>query len=86
MLLVNNLTTGLFDLYNFPSNTPSTSLSVSSRRKLVKPALFAERHSKTALFGSDDGSVYVYDVESGDLLQRLQQENGMSMPISLYSQ
>lgn len=75
MLLVNNLTTGLFDLYDFAANTLSKSFSVSSSRKLIKPCLFAEGDASTAVFGSDDGHVYVFDIHSGALLQRLEQDD-----------
>ena len=76
MLLSNNLSTGRFDLYEFPGAVLSTSLSVSARRKFVKPCLFAEREYQTAVLGSDDGHVYIYDTRSGDLLQTLQHETG----------
>ncbi|KAK1228789.1 hypothetical protein PQX77_008170 [Marasmius sp. AFHP31] len=71
-LLIHNLVTGNFDNYDFPALSKRHSLEGGSRIPVVKQAIFAERN-KVAVCGSDDGSVYVYDVRSGVLLQRLTQ-------------
>lgn len=75
MLLVNNLTTGAFDLYEFPATSPSRSFSVAAKSMIVKQSLFAER-ATVAVCGSDNGRVYIFDISTGKCLQILRQEEG----------
>lgn len=70
ILLVDNLTTGMFDAYRFPASTPCTTFSLSSTRRFTKQCVFAEG-GKVAICGSDNGRVQVVDVSSGECLQSL---------------
>ncbi|KAF8059013.1 WD40-repeat-containing domain protein [Lyophyllum atratum] len=69
-LLVDNITTGVFDLYKFPSSTPSNSLPFSSTRRFTKQCTFSEA-GKVSVCGSDHGTVYLNDVATGESLQAL---------------
>ncbi|KAL0574999.1 hypothetical protein V5O48_006967 [Marasmius crinis-equi] len=69
-LLIHNLASGNFDVYDFPCLSKCRTLTGATRVPIVKQAVFAERN-RVAVCGSDDGHVYVYDVRSGVLLQRL---------------
>lgn len=75
MLLVDNLTTGAFDIYQFPASTPSTTFSLSSTRRFTKQGLFAE-DAKIAVCGSDHGRVQIVEVASGQCLQSLRSGQG----------
>ncbi|KAL0578662.1 hypothetical protein V5O48_003328 [Marasmius crinis-equi] len=72
-LLIHNLASGNFDVYDFPGLSKHRTLAGASHVPIVKQAVFAERN-RVAVCGSDDGNVYVYDVQSGVLLQRLNQD------------
>lgn len=74
-LLVDNLTTGTFDIYRFPSSVPSSSFALTSTRKFAKQCVFSER-GKVAVCGSDCGKVHVVDVATGQCLQSLRTEKG----------
>ncbi|KAJ8074687.1 hypothetical protein PM082_022265 [Marasmius tenuissimus] len=71
-LLIHNLASGNFDIYDFPALSKRRTLAGATHVPIVKQAVFAERN-RVAACGSDDGNVYVYDVRSGILLQRLNQ-------------
>lgn len=73
-LLVDNLTTGTFDMYRFPASTPSTSFPLSSSRRFTKQCVFSEE-GKIAVCGSDNGRVNVVDVGTGQCLQSLCSDN-----------
>lgn len=73
-LLVNNLTTGQFDCYDFPEHIPSISLPVSSTRRIVKQCAFTDQ--QTAVCGSDNGHVYIFNIETGNCLQKLPHGKG----------
>ena len=75
-LLVNNLNTGQFDLYDFPDDSPSKSFLVPSHRRKIIQVAFAEEKDNVAICGSDNGKVYIFCVDSGNRLQVLEQETG----------
>ncbi|KAL0056588.1 hypothetical protein AAF712_016807, partial [Marasmius tenuissimus] len=71
-LLIHNLASGDFDIYDFPALSKRRTLGGATHVPIVKQAVFAKRN-RVAACSSDDGNVYVYDVRSGILLQRLNQ-------------
>ena len=77
MLLVDNLTTGQFEVYQFPASTPSTSFVTRSTRRFTKQCTFSEG-VKVAVCGSDNGVVEVVDVVTGEVLQSLHPNSGQS--------
>ncbi|KAF8874087.1 WD40-repeat-containing domain protein [Infundibulicybe gibba] len=70
-LVVDNLTSGLFDVYHFPDNTPIMSLSMKPTRRFAKQCAFGES-MKVVVCGSDNGNVQVVDLGTGSRLQSLQ--------------
>lgn len=74
-LLVDNLTTGIFDTYRFPASTPSISFAWGSTRRFTKQGIFAEG-GKVAICGSDSGKVQVTDVTTGEVVQSLMLGSG----------
>lgn len=76
LLLVNNITTGAFDLYHFSNETPSKSFDTRSTRRKITQCTFAEDMDKVVIGGSDHGKVYIFDVDTTDQLQVLEQEKG----------
>ncbi|KAF8867894.1 WD40-repeat-containing domain protein [Infundibulicybe gibba] len=78
LLLVDNLTTGMFDMYHFPASTPSITFPLTSTRHFIKQCVFAEG-AKFAVCGSNSGRVHVVDVATGEPTQSLgtDQERGM---------
>jgi hypothetical protein len=75
-LLVDNLTTGTFDLYRFPASISTSSFPLTSTRRFAKQCVFSEG-GKIAICGSDCGRVQVVDVVTGKLLQSLLSEKGV---------
>ncbi|KAF8057798.1 WD40-repeat-containing domain protein [Lyophyllum atratum] len=69
-LLVDNLTSGTFDVYQFPASTPSHSLPFSSTRHIIKQCSFAQA-GKIAVCGSDNGKIYVADMATGECIQTI---------------
>jgi hypothetical protein len=75
MLLVDNLSTGTFNIYYFPATIPSSSFSARSTRCFAKQGVFAEG-GKVAICGSDQGWVNVVDVMTSERLQCLRSDVG----------
>lgn len=75
-LLVDNLSTGTFDLYRFPSSIPALSFPLTLTQRFAKQCTFSEG-GKVAICGSDCGMVYVMDVGTGICLQSLLSEKGI---------
>ncbi|KAF5378266.1 hypothetical protein D9615_008693 [Tricholomella constricta] len=69
-LIVNNLNTGAFDLYKFPSRSPYASSTVTSVRRWATQCTFAET-AAYSVGGSDNGRVVVFDVTSGKTVDTL---------------
>lgn len=82
ILLVDNLSTGTFDLYRFPATVPSTSFPLMSTRCITKQCVFAES-GKVAICGSDHDTVYVVDLATSQLHQSLRSDSGESLMTSL---
>ncbi|KAG6906607.1 hypothetical protein DXG01_012961 [Tephrocybe rancida] len=60
--IVDNLTTGSFDIYRFPSNTPDSSLPTAAAiRHFTRQLVFTEK-DKVVVCGSDSGVVQVIDI------------------------
>ncbi|KAG6915608.1 hypothetical protein DXG01_010723 [Tephrocybe rancida] len=69
-LLIDNLSTGAFDVYKFPSSTPASSFDMVSPRRFVKQCQFSEE-DHIAVCGSDHGKVYVVNPNDGATTQVL---------------
>lgn len=83
-LLINNLTTGEFDLYEFPQETPLKTYSVPSTRRKIKQCAFLD-NDELVVCGSDNGKVYLFEANTGDVVQELQQDSGTSFDYSSLS-
>ncbi|KAF8869255.1 hypothetical protein CPB84DRAFT_1755304 [Gymnopilus junonius] len=70
VLLVDNLSTGSFDIYEIPSQTLLRSFQPASTRRYVKQCTFLES-ARTAVCGSTNNEVRVMDVMNGECLQLL---------------
>lgn len=77
MLLVDNLSTGQFEIYRFPASIPSASFVTKSKRSFTKQCTFSEG-AKVAVCGSDNGVVEVVDVVNSKVLQSLHLDSGQS--------
>jgi hypothetical protein len=69
LLLVNNLIDG-FDLYKYPHNSPFNSLATPREKNFVHGGVFLENGTSVAC-GSDGGQVYIFSVERGEGIQKL---------------
>lgn len=75
LLLIDNLSTGTFNIYRFPASVPSLSFSLKSTRCFTKQCFFAEG-GKVAICGSDHAQVHIMDTTTGEHLQALQSDVG----------
>lgn len=75
LLLIDNLSTGTFDIYRFPASVPSLSFSLKSTRCFTKQCFFAEG-GNIAICGSDHAQVFIMDTATGEYLQALQSDVG----------
>lgn len=82
LILVNNLTTGNFDVYNVSEDTALRSLPVGSSCRFIKQCQFFEG-SKLAVCGSDTNKVHVIDVVQNYIVQTLITGKGLSSSFSL---
>ncbi|KAG6912205.1 hypothetical protein DXG01_016439, partial [Tephrocybe rancida] len=72
-MLSHNLSEGHFQIHRFPASTPDGILpftAQTSDRRITIQGCFAEE-GKVAVCGSDHGTVYVVDVMTRALLQKL---------------
>lgn len=74
-LLVNNLTTGNFDVYHISDDAPLRSLPIGSTRRYTKQCQFFEG-SKLAVCGSDTNKVFLMDVSNNYIVQTLTAGDG----------
>uniref|UniRef100_A0A8H8CE81 Uncharacterized protein n=1 Tax=Psilocybe cubensis TaxID=181762 RepID=A0A8H8CE81_PSICU len=70
LLLVDNLATGNFDVYQIADNSPLRSLPIGSTRRFSKQCAFFEG-SKIAVCGSDTNKVFIVDVANNYVVQTL---------------
>ena len=75
-LIIDNLSTTVFEIYHFPANDPSRSLSLAPMRRFTKQCTFVDG-AKTAVCGSDSNNVHVMDVTTGECLQTLTAGKGL---------
>jgi hypothetical protein len=75
-LIVDNLSTTIFDVYNFPANDPSRSLPLAPTRRFTKQCAFIDG-TKTVVCGSDSNNVHIMDVTTGECLQTLTSGKGL---------
>lgn len=75
-LIIDNLSTAVFDIYNLPASDPSRSLSLAPTRRFTKQCTFVDG-AKIAVCGSDSNNVHVMDVTTGKCLQTLTSGKGM---------
>lgn len=73
--LVQNLTTGCFDLLQLQDDTKLFSIPVFTRSNCVKQCEFSE-DDRVAILGSEDGTVRVIDVRTGYLIQTMDHGGG----------
>ncbi|KAF5327383.1 hypothetical protein D9619_003899 [Psilocybe cf. subviscida] len=78
-LLVNNLSTGNFDLYHIPDETPLRSLPVLSIRRFTKQCSFLEGSTRLALCGGDTNTMSVIDLSRDEIIASLQTGTGLEM-------
>ncbi|KAF8074880.1 WD40-repeat-containing domain protein [Lyophyllum atratum] len=69
-LLVDNLSTGCFDIYRFPASTPLTSFAPKSTRHFTKQCAFGE-DGRIGICGSDNGTVHIVDIVTGESMESL---------------
>ncbi|KAK7444762.1 hypothetical protein VKT23_015079 [Stygiomarasmius scandens] len=79
VLLVHNLNTGSFEVYTYPEAKYSRKLTVPVSKRVAKQCkVFGTPNSRVAACGSNDGHVYLFDLQSGAILQKLFHERGVS--------
>ncbi|KAL0958336.1 hypothetical protein HGRIS_000481 [Hohenbuehelia grisea] len=67
-ILVNNLNSGMFDVYDYPQENPLRTLVIPSTRPRLKQGLFAEDDDAVAICGSDHSTVYVFNANTANKL------------------
>ncbi|KAK7024622.1 hypothetical protein VNI00_016126 [Paramarasmius palmivorus] len=80
-LLTHNFTTGQFDVYTLPTAKLTAVLRVPRSQRLIKEGAFVDLEGRYAACGSDDGNVYVFDTDSGALLQKLPHNPGAAVTV-----
>ena len=75
-IIVDNLSTTLFDVYNLPANDPSRSFSLAPTRRFTKQCAFVDG-AKIAVCGSDSNEVHIMDVATGECFQTLTSGKGL---------
>ncbi|THV06129.1 WD40 repeat-like protein [Dendrothele bispora CBS 962.96] len=77
-LVVFNLTSRLYNLFSPPENPkPTVVYNVSASNRMIKNAAFGEENC-VIVCGAENGSVMVFDVTTGNLLQRLEHDDSES--------
>ncbi|KAK7056785.1 hypothetical protein VNI00_002502 [Paramarasmius palmivorus] len=66
-----NVNTGHFDVYSLPDASFVSELRVSHLTTLVKESVFVDLEGRQIACGGDDGHVYIFDTDNGDLVQKL---------------
>ncbi|KAL0958560.1 hypothetical protein HGRIS_000700 [Hohenbuehelia grisea] len=82
-ILVNNLNSGAFDVYDYPQENPLRTLIIPSTRPRLKQGLFAEDGDSVAICGSDHSTVYVFNANTGARHQALLQDSSKVLVQSL---
>lgn len=77
LMLVNNMISGNFDVYNVSEESPLRSLPIGSRSKYIKQCCFFEG-SKLAVCGSDTNKIYIVDAVQNYVVQTLITGQGIS--------
>ncbi|KAK0442622.1 WD40-repeat-containing domain protein [Armillaria borealis] len=72
---VHDISNAQFDLYDPPTSVKSSkTMSLPSNVPMVKHCLFAEEGGRRLVFGRDEGCAFVWDVGTGNHVQRLDHE------------